>query len=146
MVMAVGGVGGAAGIQAPSAVGGKRSMAEAINTLWSHMDPAASGMVSRDQFGATLANAKAPGLLANLTPNELFDRIDREKDGQLSREEFANGIKSLLADLKAQGAGSFADALAAAGDGDLARTRGANPLPLLADRPRREDALIDLYA
>ncbi len=147
MISSVGGVNGTGQVHAVSQASGKRPMNAIINDIWNQADPSGAGSVSRSSFAAGMSNADAPGLFANLSPNELFDRIDTDKDGTISREQFRDELKNVLADLKARRSGTFADILSNAESQTAPLSAATQSLNATMNRKgSATDALVDLYA
>jgi hypothetical protein len=105
MSFAISGMGsvGAAGMIS----GASPSMApqQKMTTLYNKIDTGVTGSITQSQFNQAFQTQNPPAAFKSAGANAVWNALDPKGTGQVSRQDFVNGMKSLMVELR-QGTGS----------------------------------------
>lgn len=113
------------GMQAVSGASGSRSgksLDKALTRAFQSIDSANTGSISKAQFESAFQNMKMPPALKAMGADALFAKMDTNGTGNISKQDFINGIKSLAP--KTRGGGRH---ISHRNDGDANDAAGAQP-------------------
>jgi hypothetical protein len=100
MSSSVSGVGGAQWSGSVSGASWSGPPQQKMSSLYDKIDPQGSGSVTASQLAQAFQNLNPPKVFQNLGPEATFAKLDTQGRGQVSREDFVNGMKQLMVQLR----------------------------------------------
>ena len=106
MSMTVSGVGGAAGHQAVSGASPSMPPQTKMSNLYDNIDTSGSGTINQSQFNQAFQTLNPPAVFKAAGEGAVWNALDPSGTGQVPRQDFINGMKNLMVQLRQSDAGS----------------------------------------
>jgi len=90
--------------QAYSGASARATMTQKMSQVADKVDKNNTGNVTREQFTAAFQSMPMPIKIKAMGANALFDKVDPEKKGSLSKQDFATRMKDVILQARSQGA------------------------------------------
>lgn len=97
--------------QAMSGASGGRAAPpqQKMTTLFSAIDQGDVGSITRDQFKKAFAELKPPAAFQAAGENKVWNALDKDGTGRVSKADFVDGMKKLMVDLRGSGSAPAGD-------------------------------------
>jgi Ca2+-binding EF-hand superfamily protein len=109
MSMTVSGVGGAAGYQAVSGASARMPPQQKMSNLYNQVDTGGTGSITQSQFNQAFQTLNPPAPFKAAGASAVWNALDPNGTGQVPRQDFINGMKNLMVQLR-QGGNGVSDA------------------------------------
>jgi len=98
-----------------SGAGKKMGANNIIAQMFQSMDSSGAGSISKSQFQSAFDSLNLPSKVKSLGADAIFNRLDPTGTGNVGRQDFITGIKTLYKQSQEQNGSGFLSHLAAAG-------------------------------
>jgi Ca2+-binding EF-hand superfamily protein len=115
MSMAISGVGGADGYQAISGASMRMPPQQKMSNLYSQIDTGGAGSITQPQFNQAFQTLNPPAVFQAAGANTVWNALDPAGTGQVSRQDFVNGMKNLMVQLRQENSGGSSAAQTSTG-------------------------------
>jgi Ca2+-binding EF-hand superfamily protein len=102
MSSAISGVGGGYSSQVVSGASMHMPPAQRMSQLFQKIDPNGTGSITKAQFESAFQSLNPPSRLKSLGADAIFSKLDPNNTGSVSKQDFVNGMKNVMAELRAQ--------------------------------------------
>lgn len=100
MSMTVSDVGGAGGHQAVSGASTSMPPQKKMSNLYDAIDGGGSGSITQSQFNQAFQTLTPPAPFKAAGANAVWNALDPNSTGQVPRQDFINGMKNLMVQLR----------------------------------------------
>ena len=100
MSVSISGVGGSASQNMVSGASMQMPPQQKMSNLFNAIDASGAGSISESQFNQAFETLKPPAAFTAAGPSSVWNSLDPKHSGQVSRHDFVNGMKDLMAKLR----------------------------------------------
>lgn len=108
MSISISGLGSAGMAQMISGASPSMSMSpqQKMTTLYNNIDTTNSGSITQSQFNQAFQTQNPPAVFQQAGASSVWNSLDPSGTGQVSRQDFVNGMKQLMVQLRQEGSSS----------------------------------------
>ena len=106
MSMGISGVAGGYGVHAMTGASARMPPAQKMSTLFSQIDTGKTGSISQSQFTQAFQTMKPTAGFRAMGANAVFQALGPNASGQVSRQDFVQGMTQLMSQFRAGGVSS----------------------------------------
>jgi len=106
MSTTVAAIGGTGGLQAMSGASAGMPPLQKMTSLYNKIDTTGADSISQQQFNQAFQTFNPPPVFQQQGESAIFAALDPNGTGSVSKQDFINGMTSLMASLRAEGGSS----------------------------------------
>jgi len=106
MTVAVAAVGAPSSLQIVSGASGNMPPNQKMSNLFDSIDTGGAGSINQSQFDQAFQTLNPPAAFAAQGANAIWNSLDPNGTGSVSKQDFVNTMKDLMAQLRADPSGS----------------------------------------
>lgn len=106
MSSAISGIGGGVSPQVVSGASMRMPPSQKMSQLFDKIDTSGSGTITKAQFEQAFQTMNPPGRFKSMGADAVWNQLDPNGTGSVSKQDFMNGMKNVMEQLRAQHHGS----------------------------------------
>jgi Ca2+-binding EF-hand superfamily protein len=103
MSFAISGMGGAGTAGMVSGASPSMAPQQKMTSLYNKIDTGSTGSITQSQFNQAFQTQNPPAVFKAAGANAVWNALDTKGAGEVSRQDFVNGMKSLMVELRREG-------------------------------------------